>query len=82
MTTNDPQPIVRKRPDGSKDPRWTLGMEYVDRGLERPTQFRKRIPRDERDGYERVEFMWGATKVVGYRPRTTPPASKRRSRKS
>ena len=76
MTTT--APIAKYREDGTQDPRWTLGMEYAARGLQRPTQMRKHTPKDDRDKLEKVEFEWGATKVVGYRTRVSKPAGKTR----
>lgn len=41
------------------DPRWTLAMEYEARGLMRPSQFKKRVPRGERKLWRTVRFKWG-----------------------
>ena len=48
-------------------PRKTLDDVYRDRGLMRPTQFHKYIPRDEQDSWEMVTFKWGETTVRGFR---------------
>lgn len=44
-----------------------LDHEFQARGLMRPTQFKKRIPRDEWLDWEMVVFPWGDQNVHGYR---------------
>lgn len=44
----------------------TLGDEYGKRGLMRPTQF-KRHPPPWQHNSEQVTFLWGETRVRGFR---------------